>query len=275
MGKSLLRRIVELAPSNLRRSALGAVADLKSIPARIRDPKRRAEPLHMIHHVGEGDYRAQGEHVRWLLQAYGDLSPTDQVLDIGSGNGRAAEPLAELLAPGGGAYVGFDVSKLAIRMCQRRFRDQPAVRFVHLDVWNGDYNPSGKVAEADTRFPAEDGTIDLAFATSVFTHMQYGAVSHYLREAARVLKPGGRIVFTAYTVEDGRDGPGRYAFVPFDATSQAVDPEAPERAIAHRKAAIEAALEDAGLAVRSFHQGQWRPPATYDGGQDLWVAVRP
>jgi hypothetical protein len=54
-----------------------------------------------------------------------------------------------------------------------------------------------------------------------------------------------------------------------------VDPEAPERAIAHRKAAIEAALAAAGLSVRSFHRGQWRSPATYEGGQDLWVAVRP
>ena len=44
------------------------------------------------------------------------------------------------------------------------------------------------------RFPAEDGSIDLAFAASLFTHLLEPDARHYLRESARVLKKTGLLV---------------------------------------------------------------------------------
>src|SRR5262249_30986858 len=149
----------------------------------------------------------------------------------------------------------------------------PNMRFQHLDVWNGEYNARGRVREDDAVFPVADASVDLAFATSVFTHMRMPAVRRYLAEAARVLKPGGRVAFTAFALEPGRDQSEAFAFQPFDATSKVVDPVVPERAIGHDRAALEAAVADAGLRLEGFWKGAWSPPAEYDGGQDLFVAV--
>jgi SAM-dependent methyltransferase len=147
--------------------------------------------------------------------------------------------------------------------------------FHHLDVWNGDYNRSGRIAESDARFPAEDASIDLAFAMSVFTHMRLAGIRCYLKEAARVLRPGGRLAFTVLALEPGRDGPAIFDLQPFEEASAVIDRRSPERAIAHQRAALELALVEVGLRPTIFQRGLWRPPADYDGGHDLIVAIRP
>ncbi|WP_309644711.1 class I SAM-dependent methyltransferase [Phenylobacterium sp.] len=274
MATSVLRRLANLAPGGFRRSVAGAFLDVKTLPLRLRDPSRRGEPLHMLHNVGGGDYREVGEHTLRILRDHADLTAQDQVLDIGCGTGRAAGPLAHFLGPGGGRYLGFDVSRVGVAMCQRHFRREACVAFVHLDVWNGDYNPTGRVAEADVRFPADDASIDVAFAMSVFTHMRLAGVRSYLAEAGRVLRPGGRLAFTAFTLNDGRSSPGLFDFTPFETDSGVFDPQAPERSIGHGKAALSVAIEAAGLRVRRVYQGRWRAPSDYDGTQDLWVAEK-
>ena len=215
-----------------------------------------------------------------MLIAHAGLAPDERVLDIGCGAGRVARPLAAFLSPRGG-YIGFDVSRRAVAGCRRRFaRVRPDFAFVHADVRNADYNPRGAIAEPDYAFPCADATIDLAFATSVFTHMRIAPVHRYLAEAARVLKPGGRLAFTVYLIDaaahrvlaEGRAG---MAFAPWREGSWVLDPRHPERAIAHDDAAIAAAVAAAGLAAaRPPLAGSWRPPAAYDGWQDLWVATK-
>ncbi len=273
MAGRLLRRVASFAPPAIRRAAAGALLDLKSLPARFADPARRGEPWQFVHNVGDGDFQAVGAQLLRNLRDHAALAPTDTVLDIGCGNGRVAAQLAPFLA-GQGRYVGFDISKGGIAACRRRFRAAPHLRFEHLDVWNGEYNATGKVAELDTVFPVEDGSVDVAFATSVFTHMRMAAVRRYLAETARVLAPGGRIAFTAFALEDGRDRSEIFDFQPFDATSKVIDHHYPERAIGHDRAVLEQAIAEAGLTLRGVWKGAWAPPAEYDGGQDLFVAVK-
>jgi SAM-dependent methyltransferase len=270
----ILRKLFAAAPPGVRRTLAGALLDLKSLPARFADPKRRAEPWAFVHNVGDGDFVAVGAQLVRQLQDHAGLKPGDRVLDIGCGNGRVAEQLAALLAQGGGSYVGFDLSPAGIRACRRRFAGQPHMAFEHLDVWNGEYNETGKLAESDVVFPAADGSVDLAFATSVFTHMRMPGMRRYLSEAARVLKPGGRLAFTAFALTPERQASEVFAFQPFDETSMIIDPRSPERAIGHQRPAIEAAVAEAGLTLISSHNGLWAPPSTYDGGQDLFVAVK-
>jgi SAM-dependent methyltransferase len=270
----LIRKLAGLAPPSVRRAAAGALMDLRSLPARIADPARRAEPWAFAHNVGNGDFQRVGAQLMRNLKDHAALQPTDTVLDIGCGNGRVAEQLAPFLADAG-HYVGFDISKGGIAACRRRFASRDNMRFEHLDVWNGEYNASGKVAELDTVFPVPDGSVDLAFATSVFTHMRMGAVRRYLAEAARVLKPGGRFAFTAFSLEPGRERSDVFAFEAFDTTSRVIDQRYPERAIGHERAALEAAVVHAGFEIRGFWKGAWSPPAEYEGGQDLYVAVKP
>jgi SAM-dependent methyltransferase len=277
MAPRLIRRLAGAAPPAVRRALAGALLDLKSLPARLADPARRAEPWAFVHNVGDGDFVAVGAQLLRNLKDHAGLVPTDRVLDIGCGNGRVAEQLAPFLRDGG-SYIGFDISKPAIQACRRRFRGQPRMAFEHLDVWNGEYNATGKVAELDMVFPAPDAAVDLAFATSVFTHMRMPAVRRYLAESARVLRPGGRLAFTAFALEPGRRGSEIFDFQPFDETSLVIDARYPERAIGHWREALEAAVAEAGLTLAGAWNGAWNgawaPPAAYDGGQDLYVVVK-
>jgi SAM-dependent methyltransferase len=273
MAGPLLRKLAGFAPPGARRAVAGAIVDLKSLPARLADPERRAEPWSFVHNVGNGDFQVIGAMLLRNLQDHAGLRSEDQVLDIGCGNGRVAAQLAPILRDAGG-YVGFDISRRGIRACRRRFAGQPHMRFRHLDVWNSEYNAAGKVAEIDAVFPAADASIDLAFATSVFTHMKLTPVKRYLSETARVLRPGGRIAFTAFALEPGREASAEFPFQSFDATSAAVDLRYPERATAHRREALEAAVAEAGLQVTEMLRGYWTPGGEYDGGQDLFVVKK-
>lgn len=274
MAGPILRKLAAFAPPGARRAVAGAIVDLKSLRARLSDPARRAEPWSFVHNVGNGDFQAIGAMLLRNLQDHADLRPQDRVLDIGCGNGRVAAQLSPILG-GHGSYIGFDISRRGIQACRRLFAGQRHMAFQHLDVWNGEYNATGKVAEIDAVFPAPVASIDLAFATSVFTHMKMAPVKRYLAETARVLRPGGRLAFTAFALEPGREASAEFPFQPLDATSAAVNLRYPERATAHRRDALEAAVAEAGLKVTKILRGYWAPGHQYDGGQDLFVAVKP
>ncbi|MFX5884902.1 class I SAM-dependent methyltransferase, partial [Acinetobacter baumannii] len=82
-----------------------------------------------------------------------------------------AHVLARTLRPPA-TYDGFDVMPEAIAWCRRHYRGLPVpFRFVHADIHNALYNPSGSGSAADFPLPYADGAFDLVFATSVFTHL--------------------------------------------------------------------------------------------------------
>jgi SAM-dependent methyltransferase len=268
-------------PPVVRRTLAGAWLDLRGLPARITDPTRRNEPWQALHNVGGGDFVQAGQENLALLQARAGLRPDSRVLDIGCGVGRMAWPLAGYLSADGG-YVGFDVSPRAIASCRRRFAAvRPDFRFLEADVANAEYRADGAQAEDRYRFPVDDGGIDVAFATSVFSHMTLPAIRRYLAEAARVLRPGGRFLFTGYALTPARtealaQGQGALAFRPWRDGAWVVDPRSPERAIAHPLESFLAAMDEAGLSLDSpFARGGWLGAAEYGGGQDLFVVERP
>jgi SAM-dependent methyltransferase len=265
-------------PPGVRRAGAGLLLDLQSLPARLSDPARRGDPWQTWHNVGAGDFHAVGDNLLDTLVKHAGLEPHHRVLDIGCGSGRVARPLAGYLSRDGG-YVGFDVSRRAVVGCQRRFVSlRPDFTFVHADVRNADYNPRGAVDETAYAFPCADSAIDLAFATSVFTHMRMGAVRRYLAEAARVLKRGGRLAFTAFLIDEAARralaaGGAGMAFAAWRDGSWVTDAGHPERAIAHDAGALAEAVAAAGLRTAGPPlRGAWCPPAAYAGWQDLWLA---
>ena len=104
-------------------------------------------------------------------------------------------------------------------------------------------------------------------------------MAHYLNEASRVLRPGGRILFTAYVLTPERIDAladmdeGRRRFHPWRDGSMVMDPRSPERAIAHPLADIQKAIREAGLELDDdVRFGNWLGVADYGGAQDLFVA---
>lgn len=65
------------------------------------------------------------------------------------------------------------------------------------------YNPSGRFEASNYRFPYESESFGVAFATSVFTHLMRADLDNYVKEAARMLAPGGRLLATFFLLNDG------------------------------------------------------------------------
>ncbi len=148
-----------------------------------------------------GDYgKVSG---RWLLAALdaGELAPGGRVLDIGCGPGRLAARLTHQLD--GGSYEGFDIVPRSIGWCQRKISARhPSFRFQLADIRNAQYNPTGSQEARAYSFPYPDREFDLALAASVFTHMRPGEIERYVCEAARVLKPGGRLLASFFMLNE-------------------------------------------------------------------------
>jgi SAM-dependent methyltransferase len=228
--------------------------------------------------IGEGDFDQVGAEYLGHFRELGGLEPSDDVLDIGCGVGRMASPLTMYLSDG--TYHGFDVMEPAIRSCRRRLSSFPNFHFEHVDVFNGKYNPKGRIAPGEFRFPYGDATFDFAFAISVFTHMLQPDVERYLQEAARVLRPGGSVLATWFLMTPGtatlvEEGKSDVRFdVPRDGVWQADAREA-EAAVAYRPEDVSDLYRRANLEiVKPIRYGRWSGAADGLSYQDVVVARR-
>lgn len=102
------------------------------------------------------------------------LEGARRALEIGCGPGRLMMPMAQYF----GEVHGVDISDHMISLARERFRDTPNV-YAHL------------THESDLRmFP--DEYFDFVYSYAVFQHIpSREIVLMYLREAQRVLRPGG------------------------------------------------------------------------------------
>jgi SAM-dependent methyltransferase len=142
-----------------------------------------------------------GEEWSLLLRAFAALRSSDRVLEIGCGAGRIAFALRYYLEAG--EYHGFDPMPDKIAFASGAYWTSHAnYHFAHADVRNTYYHPAGRIEPTDFRFPYDDESFDVVFAASVFTHMAPANVAHYFRQAARVLKPGGRCMFSFFLLDN-------------------------------------------------------------------------
>lgn len=248
------------------------VADLLDTASGRRD--RLTPPRRLSLYVGHGDFRATGEEFLGLFRRLADLKPDDRVLDIGCGIGRMARVLVPVLKPPG-SYDGFDIAEPGIRWCQAHYGDTPApFRFEHANVHNSVYNPSGRDTPETYTFPYDDGSFDLAIATSVFTHLLPDAADHYLAQAARVLAPEGRLFATWFALEHSDSPPPPFQADPALAPALVSDRAAPETAVGYPQEWLRERLDANGLELGAIHSGSWRSD---HGGltlQDVVVARR-
>lgn len=123
-----------------------------------------------------GDFDQIGFLERELLIQSG-LRPDGYLIDVGCGSGRLAKPLADYLS---GKYLGLDVVPELVEYA-RQLVGRPDWRF--------------EVVEG-LKIPEADGQADVVCFFSVLTHLLHEDSYLYLQEARRVLKPGGKIVFS-------------------------------------------------------------------------------
>ena len=130
---------------------------------------KRLEKLYLTR-----DVKAQrSETIRQL-----NLSIGESVLDIGCGPGYLCESMAQIVGRTG-AVVGIDISTDLIAVCNR----QKAFTWISYAI--GD---ATELSQADASF-------DVVVCTQVAEYVPN--VDRLLKEAFRVLKPGGRTIFVA------------------------------------------------------------------------------
>lgn len=236
-------------------------------------------PPRRLSFVGRGDFERTGNEYLAHFRELGGLRPSDRVLDMGCGIGRMAIPLTRYL--GSGSYAGFDVGRAMIRWCRREITPRhPQFEFTWAPVYNQKYNPFGTVSATEFHFPYEDADFDFLFATSLFTHLVREETEHYLREAARVLRPGGACLLTFFLIDDHAEREMAAGHASFDfrhpiSGGFTTDPSQPEEAIAYRVEDLREMLSAAGLEVREpIRFGLWSNHPDGPAGQDIVIAHR-
>ncbi len=238
-------------------------------------------PPKTIQYVGGKDqFVAAGKEFFELFKTLGHLEPDHAVLDIGCGTGRMSYPLTSFLSARG-KFVGFDIVPHAIEWCRVRYEHQfPNFHFYLANLYNSDYNPSGKIKGAHYRFQHQNAEFDFAFATSVFTHLLPDESQNYLNEIRRILKPKGRALLTFFVIneeskaqiEAGRTViPLKYKMNGFYTST----PECPENAVGYEQNDLLKMLSRAGLEIEGpIHFGEWCPRTKFLSFQDILI-VRP
>lgn len=128
------------------------------------------------------------EDLRFGLELYKELvraedgykiRQEDVVVEVGCGKGAGAIFLAQKLMPR--QYIGIDYSKAAIAFCKK--------------TYSGIANTDFQCADAH-RLPFENASIDVLL--NVESSHLYKDVEGFFKEASRVLKPGGKFLYTDY-----------------------------------------------------------------------------
>jgi ubiquinone/menaquinone biosynthesis C-methylase UbiE len=123
-----------------------------------------------------GEFRTMGILEARLLMQSG-LPPEGHLIDVGCGSGRLSSQLAPSWK---GSYLGIDILDELLTHA-RAITPRQDWRFVRGD---------------GLTIPQADGTADMVCFFSVFTHLLHEESFVYLREARRVLRSGGKVVFS-------------------------------------------------------------------------------
>jgi len=167
------RRLWDLAREELEGTAARRLdaERLQSVLAR-----RRSRSLDYFDQSSErwDEIRDEMFGSRFHLSALLGLVPSDWVVaDLGCGTGTVAEALAPFVA----SVIGVDASAPMLEVARTRLE-----RFDNVELRSGDL----------ATLPIDDASVDIATLILVLHHLEQPEAA--IREAARCLRPGGRIL---------------------------------------------------------------------------------
>lgn len=136
-------------------------------------------------HAGEWDairslHIAEDQVEAAIARVLGD-APLGRVIDIGTGTGR----MLELFAPRSTRALGIDRSSEMLRLARAKLHDQANTELRQADLY---------------ALPMADGDAELAILHHVLHFAE--APGAAIREAARVLSPGGRLLIADFAPHD-------------------------------------------------------------------------
>jgi len=117
------------------------------------------------------------ENTNRVLAYLAKITPQDKILDAGCGVGGGAVWIAKKI---GAKVTGINISSLQLDMARQLAREQDVNNLVNFE--NRDY--------CDTKFP--NNTFDVVWMNDSSCHAENKET--LVREAYRILKPGGRII---------------------------------------------------------------------------------
>ena len=152
--------------------------------------------------------------------------------------------------------------------CKRNISSRcPVADFILVDEKNTVYNPRGKATHKEGAIAVPSSSTDFAYCWSVFTHFVEEDFRTYLNEFARILKPGGRAVFSVFLYELGRMN---REFFDMGGGFWTSNPSKPEVAIAVERQVFEEMVHKASfqsLSIINHNEGTI-------GKRDIAVAER-
>ncbi len=121
-----------------------------------------------------------------LLLQYAGFETACAVVELGCGTGRLAARLLEELLPDDSKYLGLDISRTMIDLAQSRVA--PWAERARVERTDGSLT-----------LPVSDGAYDRFLSTYVLDLLSEEDIHAAVREARRVLAPGGRLCLASLT----------------------------------------------------------------------------
>ena len=127
----------------------------------------------------------EGRAIRHLLK-HGMFDEAHAVIEFGCGTGLFAEDLLERRLPVTATYVGFDISPTMVSLARRRLQKFAHRAAVHL-------------TDGSPKLPVQGLHYDRFVANYVLDLLPAEEITAVLKEAHRVLVPGGRLCLLSLT----------------------------------------------------------------------------
>lgn len=145
------------------------------------------------------DYSMRGRRWAGFSSWLPSISECGRILEIGCGDGKTLGTLSGLRTSSfvdeetGPMLIGLDFSPAALRLCSHALLGAKNVTLVCADA---------------VHLPFSDSSFDTVLFSHVLGHAVLQARKAMCKEAGRVIRSGGNVIFRVFSVNDFRSGKG-------------------------------------------------------------------